>query len=431
MISKRQGVYSLSLYFAQGISLILGFFIAKILKPTNYGYYATGKIIISYALLFSLGLPNALIKIIPSLSEKESKKVLNTAISFSFIHVIPAFIFAIFLIYVKDVKITYRTIVLFYSVILFSMLRDIIVFYFRGRILFTRLSLTQIIAAGLMAIYIFFLYFIGQLRVWKALFGIVVYAIPFVFQIHSFRFSFDFSIYKKLLKSGLPLLIAGMISALIFQLDRWFIIFSKDIKYVGYYSFAAAIAGIFYIFPAALSHIAYPQMIQSKDKDELFYAQTHIKTLLLFTPILVIFIKTIAGFVIRYFLFEYLPAINSMNILLITMIFSGVLNILYGVWISRSQWERLIFYQFVPLLVNFMLNYYFLIIMKKDIVFAAYATLVAMIVYLVVVTISLNYKMPYMRFIMALLISLLSFLNLPVSFAIWLIFAYGCYRNYI
>ncbi len=401
MIGKREGFYSLSVYFSQGIGLILGFITAKLLGPDIYGYYSIGKIVLSYALLFSLGMPNALIKILPNANNPD--KVTDTAISFSFIHFIPAVVFSISILKIKNITITYRTFILFSFAILFLMIRDILIFSMRGRMQFRKLTILQIVSPILWALYIAFLYYTNQFRAWRVLFGMAVYGFPFFISSLPFRISFDIKIYKKLLQYGLPLILAGFLSSLIFQLDRWFIMFLKIPRDMGIYTMATSLAGIFYIFPSALAHIAHPQMVKNEDNHDV-YATYHINIILLFAPLVAFLIKEFSYFGIKNYLSEYMDSLPIINILILSMLFAGVVNILYGIWISKSEWKKLILFQFIPISINFLLNYYFLYILRKSIIFAAYTTLISMFIYMIVIIFSIKYRIRIVRLASAILL---------------------------
>jgi O-antigen/teichoic acid export membrane protein len=75
------------------------------------------------------------------------------------------------------------------------------------------------------------------------------------------RVSFDFEIIKKLAKSGLPFMLAGLGTILYMHADQVVVGYMLPVASVGFYAVAVKLSEFFYFIPAAISTSVFPKLV--------------------------------------------------------------------------------------------------------------------------------------------------------------------------
>jgi O-antigen/teichoic acid export membrane protein len=87
-------------------------------------------------------------------------------------------------------------------------------------------------------------------------------AILVIYRISSFKieFQFDWSILRRLMKIGFPIMAAGLLFSLLISIDRWVILRYLGVESLGQYTLAILSVSILSLLPAVISHQLYPRM---------------------------------------------------------------------------------------------------------------------------------------------------------------------------
>jgi O-antigen/teichoic acid export membrane protein len=185
------------------------------------------------------------------------------------------------------------------------------------------------------------------------------------------RYSFSFSPKTinrtawRLFVYGLPPAIVGIISTLFVTVDRVMIINFLNSEMLGYYAFAAIFVDVIIFVPDAISTVIFPR------QTELFGRHTSaekIKNFLIF-PVQIIscFVPfVIAGafffveFFVRWLFPNYIPAIPTVNVLILSAFFLAIDQHVVNFLISLSKEKVVLFVRVLLLLLAVVLSYFFI-----------------------------------------------------------------------
>ena len=242
---------------------------------------------------------------------------------------------------------------------------------FRSNSDFNRLSFIQIsyaIASLFSIILIYYFGFYGMISrvILIQLFLLILfhYNRPFVEPL-----KWNSKIIFLLLKTGLPIFIMSYIHSIALVSDRWIVNYYSDNYSLGIYSFSLYAFSSFSILINAIGSFLYPKFTSllgsaenSRQKMWSIYKRTTILLTMLFVPISIILFHMIP-YVVRSFYQNYIPAIQSMQILVIAGALYGSslgANILWSMkkwWFMASQQLSNAFLLFVcPLILIRFLN---------------------------------------------------------------------------
>ena len=140
------------------------------------------------------------------------------------------------------------------------------------------------------------------------------------------RFTFSFKESINMIKIGLPIMLAGILYALMATADRWIIKSYLGIDQIGQYSVAIMVTGVLSIIPITVSQQIYPRMAQSwgrncdfKELNE-WVRKQHLSSIILTFPFMIV-----AYYLFPILIEAYLPAysqgINAMRIIIFACLF--------------------------------------------------------------------------------------------------------------
>lgn len=180
------------------------------------------------------------------------------------------------------------------------------------------------------------------------------------------------------IKLGILLMVGNFAYTLFIGLDKWFIKFNMDISQFSMYSFASQMLTVVNMFVTPISMTLYSYISRRKDKN----FETRIKKMLVcFLMIFPLAIYALS-FIIKQFMKQYIPAIDVVSILLITQIFLSINMAVFVNLYKAYQKQNEYFIRLLAALAMAFVLDLLVTVIRPDIKYYAFATLVSCIVWM-------------------------------------------------
>lgn len=318
---------------------------AKLLGPTNFGFYNLIDLVNKYGPLVNVGVASGISREIPitigqgdvheagRINDVGFTGLLFTSTS-SFL--IISFFAILFLRGLATWGVIFAAAAIFANAVFEY---QTVYLYCHSR--FRRASkLISISSAVNLVITVVLVYTMGIMGQFEAIFLVpaTVVAIVFVSGAYTFVPRFHFRIYKRIVKVGFPLILIGVGYTFMVTVDRLIIAKFLGVRELGYYSLAIMLFVFSQQIPTSVSQVIYPKLNvtfgASADAHSLEYTAV-LPSFLLSTimPFLLLVLILFIPLVVRLFLAEYAKGIVAAEIILIPVAFYGVniLNTLFKV----------------------------------------------------------------------------------------------------
>lgn len=368
-------------------AIVIGSLIARYLGPSDFGVlnYALSFVVI-FTPLTTLGLENIMVRDL--VQEKDKKEtILGTAFG---LRVGGSFLLILTLLFVFQF-ITIEKHTSFYIIIIaFSYCFqsfDIINFFFQSKVLSKYAVFSGIFMLIISAfVKLFLIYSKATLVsfVYVILLDAILVAIGLIFFYFKIgqtikKWSFDFSIAKRLLSDSWPLLLSGIFVIMYMRIDQIMIKEMLGNEAVGNYVAAVKLSEAWYFVPVVIVSSLFPAILNSKKINEKIYYNRIQKLFNLLTRIAIviaILVTFLSDWVI-HFLYgvDYLEAsmVLKVHIWSSVFVFFGVVS---SKWFVIENMQKIAFLRTsIGLLINIIANLYF--IQKYGIVGAAISTLLS------------------------------------------------------
>lgn len=184
--------------------------------------------------------------------------------------------------------------------------------------------------------------------------------------------------YTAIMKPGFAVMMADMVAVLIFSLDRWFVMVLFTDEAFAYYSFAVSILNLFLVFITSVTNIFY-SYISKKLGDGIFIRQLKNQVLIIssFFPVGFFILRDI----IEVYLDKYSQALEILWILILTLPFVSVINVIYiNLYKASKCIKAYLKKMIVILIVSFILNAAAYVLFKNTVAIA-WATFIAFILW--------------------------------------------------
>jgi len=300
--------FGLATILSAALSFIVGVLTRNILGPEQYGFWLTVSMLFTFIPLFQLGTVNAMNREVPFyLARKDDLRVREIRnLTLSFIFTLPLFLVVILfvtsgLLFFIDISYEYQIGFLLASLIsFFTYLSVYVEMYYKSEQNFRVVSkLVLIKNVSQTLITLLFTYFIGYEGLYVGmLLALIIEVITGKESFRQFRLQFDLVKYKKLIKTGFPILFVGLIWSILIACDRLIITILMTPKDLGNYGVGMLIFSSMMLLPQVVSQVLYPRIVElvSKEKhDEIKKLYWKVNKILAITVALIV----IAG----YFLF--------------------------------------------------------------------------------------------------------------------------------
>lgn len=380
--------------------VLTGFVIPKIMGITDYGYYKTFTLYITYSYLFRFGIVEGIYLLYggKNYADLEKKKFRTyTKILMSLELVVSLVLVILSLVFLKD---EYKYIFLFVSTYIWSY--NITGYYqtisqVTGR--FNELSFRNILqaiisAVGVIVFWVMYNYFNFNLtyKVYTV-FYVSVQLLLTIWYIYTYR-DITFgksepikSEYKNLfnfIKIGFPLLFANLCSTLLLTLDRQFvnILFETDIYAI--YAFAYNLLSLVTVATSAISTVVYP-LLKRATKDDLKNLYTKLISIILIFISFALLIYFPLCIFIRYFLPKYVASLEIFIVIFPGLAISSVITIIMHNYYKILE-ENLKYFviSFIILILSTLMNVLTYIIFKNPIAISVASIFVMIFWYIIV-----------------------------------------------
>jgi PST family polysaccharide transporter len=376
--------------FRLTLGLLVGVLTARYLGPERLGLLNYAIAFVSFfAVIANLGLDSIIVRDISD--HKNGVNVtLGTACLLRLVTSAISFVFACGAIYF------YRpgNALLFYLVALFSFTVffqafDVIDYFYQARLrsrIPVWIKCIAFLVSGLIKLLL--IYYGAPLIAfaWASLFEFFMICIGMILAYHLLEFKisfwrFDFSLAKRMILEGWPLLFSGVLVTIYLRVDQIMIGNMLGDKELGIYSVAVRLTEIWSFIPMAITASVLPLVVNAKNNNTARYYQIleHLYLLMLWLSLSIALILTFSSGIIINILFgpEYSDAKN----VVIIQCWSGVFifaGLVSNHWYLLEGKNKLTFYrQVTGVLMNVVLN--LVLIPRLGISGAAWATLITQI----------------------------------------------------
>lgn len=205
----------------------------------------------------------------------------------------------------------------------------------------------------------------------------LVLAISFLKKEEKLFIGFNRNIATTLLKMSIPVGITSFFSLLYFKIDTLLLSFFKDTSEVAYYGVSYKIFENILVLWGFYMASAYPILSSKIDNLKEFnsFLRKNVKTAIFLSLCLVVIFYFSAPYIIKYLAGdEFLVSVNALKILLFSIPFFFINNIIYHVFILKNKPWILVKIFFISLIFNIILNV--LIIPKCGFIGASATTLI-------------------------------------------------------
>lgn len=328
--SKDFVSFALSTLFSYGSRLFLFMIVARILGPVDFGTWNTLNLLIIYGSFTNLGSQNGMNREVPLLNgkgmESSAKLVVNSSFWFTFITatVCSILLMTVYNFHFLNQKI--REHLLSMSVLFFSwQLYQFYQFVLKSNMKFSIISTQQIIYGVLQFLLLLPLTVLYKLE--GFIFGqalCVVIACVFIhFSYNLITYPYlSISIIRYLIKTGFPIMLAGLLFSILTSLDRWIILSFFPMDALGKYSLAILCFNTLSILPSVLSQQMYPRMAYEFGQNNnianiaRLVVQQSVLGELISVPLVIVIYFALPYFV-NMFLPAYVPGIPAARVLLL------------------------------------------------------------------------------------------------------------------
>ena len=341
--------------FATGVHAVLifvyGIFVRHFVLPKDYGLYTTANIVLTYLNFLQLGVLNSFNRDYPQAAgandDDRMQALKNTTFTYislsyfvigSVVGIVVQIIAALGKI---DVKIA-NGICLICLIALLSNCVSICTTkykahgdFFLASIINVISTLVQVVVGGL------FVYCLGYYGIYIALILFSLTSIVLMKnQFKTFRFWYDTKLLLIMIKTGIPLLINGLIWTLIMTSDQFIILYFSDSEKLGLYSVAQTIFSVMVLIPQTVSQVMYVKLSNyygmTRDEEKLLKVTE--KNLLVITIInctVMMVVYTIIPMFVQVFMPAYVDGGAAAQVLCIgvaiyggTMVYGNLFTIL-------------------------------------------------------------------------------------------------------
>ena len=349
--SKREGLLkSGSFVFFSNAARLFSKFItnvvsARILGPTDFGFYNLIDLIGKYGPLLNLGVASGIGREVPITMGRRAYDEASTINDVGFSGLLSTGFSSFVLISLLGVLFLHGNAawgVIFAAAAIFAnaVFEYQTVYLYAHSEFRTASKLISLNSLANLLITVTLVYFAGILGQFAAMFLVPTTVVAFVFASNSYGFRphFDFQVYRRIIKIGLPLILIGVGYTFLVTVDRIIVVKFLGIKDLGYYSLAVMLFAFSQQIPTSITQVIYPKLNltfgASSDPSSLekLAVLPSLVLSIIMPYVLVIFIAVLP-IVVRTLLPAYARGTMSAEIILAPIAFYGVniLNTLFEV----------------------------------------------------------------------------------------------------
>lgn len=175
-----------------------------------------------------------------------------------------------------------------------------------------------------------------------------------------------FDLKPRIVKFGLPFLLFILTTMLIIHMDMWFLkgLFNDDAM-IGYYSVSSNLSKPIYFLIIGIIAVTFPAFSKAVCENNMFLSQKYIMQsmrtiLVILLPLAVLVFSTSDELIILLFTSEYLPASNSLKILLFGISFFSIFSLFQNLIAAANKPFHSFIISLCLIPIAIVLNYFFI-----------------------------------------------------------------------
>jgi O-antigen/teichoic acid export membrane protein len=366
--------YSASAIVSQALGLIAGFWVARLLGPSDFGVWNAVSLVLVYGAYLELGALSAMGRDLPFYhGQRDVEKAIALEGAARRVTIFGALVAALFVIAFSFLPTHSLKMALgLQAMAVVLILQQVYTYHrvvLRSHNYFKELSQQQvllaIVSSGLAILFTVYFGLEGRLvAAILALAVIVLYAV----RRNPWRPvpNFNLSTAWSLIRVGLPILISGFILSLLSTIDRLMVITFLGEKQLGYFGLALLLTSVVSLIPAMASQVLYPRITHqygsSGNNVEALrsFVLTPPVILSASLPVLIGSLYLSLPLVIAVFLPAYIPGVTAARIVIIGTFFFGILGLTDYFLVTIGKLKQYALFGCVALLLNIVLDYLFL-----------------------------------------------------------------------
>lgn len=406
--------------------VLTGFVVPKIMGVSDYGYYKTFTLYISYSSLFRFGIVDGIYLIFGGKNYEElNKQKFRFYSKFLFVleSIISMILIIISITFLKD---EYRYIFLFVSVYIWAF--NITSYYqiisqITGR--FNELSLRNMLQAILSSVVVVCFWILYKFAKFNLTYKIYTFFYVTIQILLSFWYVFTYreitfgkvENYEKgfhsifvFIKAGFPLLFANLCATLLLTMDRQFVNVLFDNSTYAVYAFAYNLLSLVTVATSAVSTVIYP-MLKREDKNELKTIYSALVTVVLEFVFVALLIYYPLSIFIENFLPNYVESLQIFKIIFPGLAISTVITvIMHNYYKTLGRNFEYFLKSLLILVLSFVANIIAYKIFKEPIAISAVSIIIMAIWYLVIESLFIkNYKIKWKKNYLFMILMILVF----------------------
>lgn len=361
----------IKIYFGTFISLIIGFLksfvVAKLLGPTQFGLWKIIELVQTYGPILNLGIGNGVNREIPYWKAKEEATCVENITNTGFYSLVFTNIVCVILFYlvgsIYQDKLTRFAVQISGLILAFSQLYwfQMVLQYSNKQ--FSKASIFLIINAFVSLLLTILLVY--QYKIYGQLIALTITPLIMLLIIQislktNYRFNYDRKVFKRIVSIGFPIMLVGILHAVVYSIDRILILHYFDLTSLGYYGLGIMLLTFLSAVPDSVSKIIYPRINEyvgryenAIDMDEIVIYPAIALTI--FMPIIISVAIIILPYFVDLFLPQYREGIFAAQVLIIGLGVNGV-NILHAIMKQKLY----LFLQIFAVIFNVLLAFIFI-----------------------------------------------------------------------
>jgi O-antigen/teichoic acid export membrane protein len=366
--------YSASAVVSQALGLIAGFWVARLLGPSDFGVWNAVSLVLVYGAYLELGALSAMGRDLPfHHGQHDVEKAATLEGAARRVTIFGAFLAALLVIAFSLLPAHSLKMALgLQAMAVVLILQQVYTYHrvvLRSHNYFTELSQQQVLLAvvssGLAILFVLFGGLVGRLIA-----AILAQALIVLYALHRNPWlavpKFDLSDVWSVLRVGLPILLSGFILSLLATIDRLMVITFLGEKQLGYFGLALLLTSVVSLIPAMASQVLYPRITHQfgstgRNVESLrAFVLTPPAILSALLPVLIGSLYLSLPLVISVLLPAYIPGIAAARIVIIGIFFFGILGLTDYFLVTIGKLRQYAFFGCVALFLNIILDYLFL-----------------------------------------------------------------------
>lgn len=272
----------LSSAFVQAVGTVRSFILPALMIPEQLGVWNLFNVIVGYGANSHAGLLHGMNKILPQLTlDTDADQRDRIKDSVLWMTVILAALFSIFAGLYSYIGLNYS---LTFSIILGVVItgQSVYIFYLcllRSDCNFGLFSWASAAYSGLLTSLVLLFVYLFDNKVQGAIFGLMAAQLIICFLLmkfaqYGFKFKIELSSICNSFKTGLPVILIGVLDMVLLTFDRWVISWRFSEHELGIYAFATIFSVVIGSIPVAVGQVIYPLLLKRKSESKVSEAES-------------------------------------------------------------------------------------------------------------------------------------------------------------